>query len=149
MPEIIEQPFRLNQSDPVIAETNGVADTWSDIWKYQVPNGVTLILKPEHTLSAYINDGAEVGDYTCQIKIEKRDASESSVQLVYGPDMYVTVKEFTDKDKLAHLVVPSGGVLISEREWLIIAVKDDGTVTTASTCYFELHIAKVRKAIGG
>jgi len=146
--EVIEQPFRLYQDDPVVAVANGVANTWSDIWTYQVPNGTAFILKPSHSFSAYIKDAsAEVGSATCQVKIEKRDSSKSDVLVVYGPALYVESKEFQEKSKLARLMVPGEGVIINEREYLIISVKDDATVTEAS-CYFELHIAKIRKAIG-
>ena len=148
MPEIIEQPFRLYQNDPVVAVADGVAATWSDIWTYQVPNGVALVLKPHHTFSAYINDGSEVGASTCQIKIEKRDSSKSDTQIAFGPALYVEVKEFQTKAKMARLMVPGEGIIVNEREFLIISVKDDGTVTTSATCYFELHIARIRKAIG-
>ena len=146
-PEIIEQPFRLYQDDPNVSVANGVASRWSDIWKYQVPLGVSLILKPEHTFSAYLDDGAEVGAQTCSVKIEKRDSSQSDVVILFGPNLYATVKEFSERSKMATLGVPSGGIIVSEREYLVISAYDDGTITE-STCYFELHIAKVRKAIG-
>jgi hypothetical protein len=146
-PEIVEAPFRLYQDDPVVDVADGTLNTWSDIWKYQVPVGVTLMLKPEHTFAAYIEDAStEVGNSTCQVKIEKRDSSESDVQKVYL-DLYYASKEFAEKSKMAHLQVPSGGVIVAEREYLVISVKDDGAVDESDS-YFELHIAKIRKAIG-
>jgi len=146
--QIKEEPFRLTNLDPVISTADGVANTWSDIWTYQVPNGVALIIKPGHSFSAYIQDaGAEVGNATCQVKIEKRDSSKSDVLLLYGPELYLTSKEFQDSTKKARLSVPAGGVIINEREFLIISGKDDATITIANG-YFELHIAKVRKALG-
>ncbi|MBU2613914.1 hypothetical protein KJ925_05685 [Patescibacteria group bacterium] len=148
MAEVIEQPFRLTNLDPVIAEADGTANLWSDIWKYQVPQGVALILKPQHSFSTYLEDTspAEVGNPTCQVKIEKRDSSESDVLLVYGPDLYYASKEFQDKDLKARLRVPEAGVAINEREFLVIAAKDDATID-ASDSYFEMYIAKVRKTI--
>ena len=149
MPEIIEQPFRLYQDDPVIAVADGVANTWSDIWKYQVPIGVTLILKPEHTFALYlaVSGPTVVGDSTCQVKIEKRDASDSDTIILYGPQLYINSKEFQAKQSMAHLQVASDGVVINEREYLVIAAKDDGTISE-TVCYFELRIAKIRKALG-
>ena len=146
--EVIEQPLRLYQDDPVIAVADGTAATWSDIWTYQVPNGTALVLKPSHTFSAYIEDAsAEVGSATCQVKIEKRDSSKSDVLVVFGPALYVEIKEFQEKSKLARLMVPGEGVIVNEREYLIISVKDDGAVDESDS-YFELHIARIRKAIG-
>jgi len=143
----IEQPFRLTQADSGISEADGTANQWSDIWKYQVPVGVTLKVKAEHTFAAYLEDAsAQVGNATCRIKIEKRDPSESDVLLLYGPDLYVVSKEFQDQTKKARLACPAGGITISQREYIVISVYDDGAID-ASDSYFELLISKVRKAI--
>lgn len=143
-----EDPFRLYQDDPNVDVADGTASTWSDIWTYQVPNGNALILKPQHTFSAYIEDGsAEVGDATCMVKIEKRDSSKSDVYCVYGPDLYLASKEFQEHPKKATLKVPAEGVVVHERQFLIISIYDDGTIDESDS-YFELHIARVRKTLG-
>jgi len=148
MPEIIEQPFRLTQADPVISAAAGVASTWSDIWKYQVPVGVSLILKPEHTFAANLEyDTTDCGALTCQVKIEKRDASESDVVRVFS-DVYTAVKEFQDKSKMATLQVPSEGLIVGEREYLVISAYESAGTIAHGVSYFELRIAKVRKALG-
>ena len=155
MPEIIEQPFRLYQDDPVIAVADGTAATWSDIWKYQVPVGVSLILKPSHTFACYLYESTSPGQCTqtnTMVKIEKRDASESSVTKAFL-DLYKTCTEFQERSKMARLQVPEEGLIINEREYLVISVYDpDGAVDEAGAAggdsYFELHIAKVRKALG-
>ncbi len=148
MPEIIEQPFRLYQGDPVISVADGTASVWSDIWKYQVPVGVSLILKPNHTFAAYLyNDAPAETLVTGMVKIEKRDSSESDVVKVFS-DLYLSCKEFQEKSKMARLQVPAEGIIISEREFLVISVYDAVNVVDESDCYFELHIAKVRKALG-
>lgn len=146
--QVIEQPLRLTQLDPVISEADGTASQWSDIWKYQVPNGTALILKPEHFFSAYLEDTspAEVGDQTCRVKIEKRDSSESDVYIVFGPKLYLAVKEFQNRNLRARLNVPAEGVVLEERQFLVISVYDDAAID-ASDSYFELHIGRVRKAI--
>ena len=150
MPEIIEQPFRLTQSDPVIAGTNGTTAVWSDIWKYQVPVGMSLIIKPNHTFAWYCYDGAECGTAAfsdCSVRIEKRDASESDVMVLFGPKLYKSCRNFTPFNRMAKFSVPEEGVIINEREFLVIVALNTGTVAYA-TSYFEMHIAKVRKAIG-
>lgn len=155
MPEIIEQPYRLYQDDPVVAVADGVAATWSDIWKYQVPVGVSLILKPEHTFAAYLYESTAPGECTItntMVKIEKRDSSESDVVKVFF-DIYKTCREFQNKSSMARLQVPNEGVIVNEREYLVISVYDpDGAVDEAGAAggdsYFEMHIAKVRKALG-
>ena len=143
-----KQPFRLTQSDAVISEADGTANQWSDIWKYQVPMGVQLVIEPEAVFAAYLEDTspAEVGSATCRVKIEKRDPSESDVQILYGPDIYLSVKEFQDKSKKARLSVPSKGLTIDQREYLVVSVYDDAAID-ASDSYFELLISKVRRTI--
>lgn len=154
MPEIIEQPFKLNQADPVISAADGVADTWSDIWKYQVPVGTSLILKRNHTFACYLDEGTgstEAGAQEASIRIEKRDASESDVEIVFGPKLYVSCKNFTPFNRVAKFNVPGEGTIINEREYLVVVILNDAILTSASTsyyCYFEMQIAKVRKALG-
>ena len=151
--KIVETPFNLNQSDPGITGQNTTASQWSDLFQYQVPNGVALIIKPYHTfsLSAYTQatTPAEISNSAARIKIEKRDPTGSEVLLLYGPELYVASKEFQYTIKMAHLKVPPQGIIIMERESLVIAVN----FTTAidydhASTYFELRIAKVRRALG-
>ena len=152
MPEIIEAPFRLTSDDPVLSRADGVASTWSDLWKYQVPIGTSLILKPEHTFVANLEwDTTTAGDQTCIVKIEKRDASESEVVRVFY-DLYYAIKEWQNKTKMAHLQVPPEGIIINEREFLVISGYESGGNLQAGAVndvsYFELRIARVRKALG-
>ncbi len=154
MPEIIDRPFTLFQDDPVMSVADGVASTWSDIWKYQVPIGTSLVIKPEHTISMYLaiagpaEIAAAAGTWnTGMVRIEKRDASGSDVQILAGPRIYKAFRVFDEKPRLAHFNVPAGGVIINEREFFVILVYDDGTVSE-TVCYFEARIAKVRKALG-
>ena len=154
MPEIQEAPFRLTQDDPVIERADGVASTWSDIFKYQVPVGVSLIIKPHHTFAAYLDESTgstpALGN-DCSARIEKRDASESSVQIIFGPKLYASFGQFANRDRMAHFSVPSEGVIINEREYIVIVAWNAVILTSNSTsnyCYFEMHIAKVRKALG-
>ncbi len=147
-PEVIEQPFRLTNLDPVMSEADGTAAVWSDIWKYQVPVGVALILKPEHLFSLYLEDTspAVVGDSSCSVKIEKRDSSGSDMLIAYGPALYMKSKEFQNRPLKARLSVAADGLIIEERQFLVIAALDDAAID-ASDSYFELHVAKVRRSI--
>lgn len=146
-----EVPFRLYQDDPNVSVSDGTADTWTDIWTYQVPQGVVLVVKPFHTFAAYLyesTNSAECGGSDCQVKIEKRDASGSDIEILFGPDLYATIKEFQEHIKMATFKsVSEAGVLIEPRQKLVISVKDNGAVDE-SACYFEAHIAKIYKTLG-
>ncbi len=151
--QIREDKFRLTQSDPVIsASADSGSGQWADIWTYQVPNGTALILKPEHTFSAYLYSLAPAEcTVTNKIKIEKRDSTGSDVMHVLGPALYVTVKEFQDVNLMAALAVPASGVVVNERELLVISVWILAAETglDVSESYFEMRISKIRKALAG
>jgi hypothetical protein len=75
----IEAPFRLTNQNPNLSKADASSTAWTDIWKYQVPVGEQLILKPHHTFAAYLEDNettaAEESASLTQVKIEKRDSS--------------------------------------------------------------------------
>ena len=142
----IEEKWALTNSDSNITEADGTASTWSDIWKYQVPTGVGHVLMPEHTISAYLEDAsAEVGDGSCRISIEVRDTSEQDSKTVFGPALYVTLKEFQDVAKVAKLNI-AHPVQVTERMWIVFRVNDDGAID-ASDSYFEISMNRVRKTL--
>lgn len=148
---ILEQKFRLTQDDPVISAVQASAGLWGDLWTYQVPNGTSLILKPEHTFSLYlVKTGGSEASATTKVKIEKRDSTGSDRINVLGPGMYMLYKEFQDVNLMAMLSVPSSGIIVNERELLVISVwPEAGDTAVLTTSYFELRIAKVRKALAG
>ena len=151
IPKVLEEPFRLTNLDPVISSANGVATYWSDLWTYQVPNGVALILKPTDTFSLYLDSGTgstEAPAATTSIKIEKRDASKSDILLAYGPTFYLDAKEFQDVNKLARLRITGDSLVINEREFLIISAKTAAVTLAVAYCYFVIHTTRIRKAIG-
>ena len=145
--KIIEEPFHLTDSDPGITAAAGVAATWSDIWKYQVPQGVTHVLRTEHTFSAYIEDGsAEITAPDAQVKIEVRDPSEQDKRPVYGPAMYSRSIEFQDRDKMAHLNILPGGLAVKPRDWIVVMVNDNGTIDQTDS-YFDLFCSRIRESV--
>lgn len=139
-------PFHITQADGNITAANGVTGTWSDIYKYQVPQGVGIILQTGDQFSAYIKDAsAEVGLYDCWVKIEVRDAAELDKQVVFGPSLYKKIREFQDRDTIAHLEL-SEPVKAYPRQWIVIVGKDTGTITVAN-CYFSLLTSKVAQPL--
>ena len=145
----VEQ-FRFTSNDPGIVAANGAANTWSDMWVYQVQKGNTLILKNGDPFSLRLVDAAvaEPGSYTCRVKIEKRDSSGGNTKLVYGPDFYIASRELTDPKILARLSVPEGELRMTESQLLVVSVLDDAIDTVASS-YFHMYIAKIRPQLQG
>lgn len=141
-PTPIDEPFHLTDNDPNITETDGTANTWSDLWKYQVPVGTALRLAADNTFAAYIEDAsAEIGNSDAQVRIRVRDPAETENIVVYGPALYLKSKEFQDRPLKAHLGVQE--YIVRERHWLVFECKDNGTID-ASDSYFELLTSRIR-----
>jgi hypothetical protein len=138
----VKKPFVITQDDGNITEADGTVDTWSDIWKYQAPQGTGIILETGNTFSVYLEDAsAEVGNDTCYVKIEHRDPSGQDRKNVWGESLYYRAKEFQEISKLA-VIRLNEPFKVYPREWIVIMVKDDGTID-ASDSYFELRTSKV------
>ena len=143
--EIREEPFQLTDNDANVTEADGTASTWSDIWDYEVPIGEAIRLTSEHTFSAYLeNASAEVSNTTCSVRIEVRDPSGQDVVRIFGPALYIKVKEFSERPLLAHLGVAE--LTVRERQHIVVQANDDGAID-ASDSYFQLHITRVRQAL--
>ena len=150
MGNVKEEVWALTSADtvaiPAANRSDGTANQWSDIWKYQVPVGQSHILKPGHYLATYLEDAsAEVGNGSCQVKVVVRDQSEQDEKAIYGPALYVATKEFQDRDKMAKLQLQHE-VLVEESSFIVIQVKDDGAVDESDS-YFKMETIRVRKGI--
>lgn len=141
--EPVLAPFVLTQNDQNITPAAvGVPDIWTDMWAYRVPNGVGIVLQAADTISCYLSVGVTECDlWDCQVRIEVRDAAQETTELVYGPALYRRVQEFTNRNTMARLGVPEP-VKVYARQWIVIAVRDDGAITIADA-YFALVTSKV------
>jgi len=146
MVKVFEQRYHLTDADPAITAADGTADVWSDIFKWQCPQGVTLLLKPTDTFSAYIDATGEITAPAAQIKVEWRDASEQDKRPILGPAMYTRVTEFQDEELKAHINVPSEGLPVQPRQWLVVMVHDDGTVLETNS-FFDLFTTRIRESV--
>lgn len=145
---LITEPFHLTSSDPNNTEADGSASAWSDIWKYQVPRGTTLMLSKGDTFACYLEDDspAEIGDLDNKIQILIRDPGESADRLVYGPAPYIRSKEQQDQDLMARLRNEEP-IIVPARYWLVIQGYD-GAVIDASDSFYDLYIRRVRQGVG-
>ena len=107
---------------------------------------MTHWLLPDHTFSAYLEDTspAEIGNQTGEVAIQVRDPAGLSRKFVFGPDLYIKVREFQNVTTKARLSVPAS-VEVPERYLIVIMVNDDAAVD-ASDSYFELDMAVLRRA---
>lgn len=148
-PPLAPQAFRVNQADlNITVGYNLTANIWQDVWKFRVPIAMEVILQPNNLFSMYLQDrlGQEVGDGTCQVRIEIRDETESERMPIYGPALYVHSKEFQDRDRMARLDL-ARPVILQEREHLIICARAN-TEIDADNSYFDLLCSRVVAPIG-
>ena len=152
MPKVIQESWDLNNNDttaiPASGRQDGAADTWSWVWKYQVPTGQAHILKPSHHFSLYLYDAApgEVGSGDCRIRIKISDQSEQDTKTIYGPALYIVSKDFDDVTKMATLSLQSE-LAIEERFWIIIEAYNPTDALDESGSYFNLETIRVRPTI--
>lgn len=139
--EPVLAPFLLTHNDGNITAVNGVANLWSDIWAYRVPNGVGIVLQAADIISMYLDDGAEIGRYTSYVRIEVRDPSQEATRLIYGPALYDRVREFQNRNTVARIGVPEP-VKVYARQWIVFMALDDAIITTA-TSLLTLQTSKV------
>jgi hypothetical protein len=141
-------PYHITDQDTAITAADGVASTWSDVWKFRVPQNVGIVISPGDLFSAYLNDGsAEVGmDGSCLVRIEVRDASEQHRETAMGDLNYTKVREFQDKNKVFKFNPPQPFKVVS-RQWIVVMVKDN-TGVDASKSYFDLLCTRVSEPLG-
>ena len=139
--EPVLAPFLLTHNDGNVTGVNGVANLWSDLWSYRVPNGVGIVLQAADIISMYLDDGAEIGRYTEYVRIEIRDPSQESTKLIFGPAIYDRVREFADRNTVARIGVPAP-VKVYARQFIVFMVLDDAIVTVA-TSLLTLQTSKV------
>ena len=153
MAKVVEESWDLNSNDttaiPAGNRNDGAADTWSDIWKYQVPTGEAHILKPGHHFSIYLDTSAGSTEATPagtpRIRIQVRDQSEADAKTVFGPTIYATCKDFDDVTKMATLDLQND-MVVEEKMWIIIEVYHT-TIVVVAYCYFNLETIRVRSGI--
>ena len=147
----ISEPFVLEQIDTTLIPSgnraDGTANIWSQIWKFQVPAGQGMVLGPEDMFAVYLEDAsAEVSNNTCRVRISVEDTSGNDSRVIFGPVVYIQVKEFQDRRKMARLRVPEP-IIVHEEQFLILEVNDDGAIDESDS-RFMLEMTRTRQGLG-
>lgn len=149
MPKVVEESWEITDIDTTnITAANSVGSKWSDLWKYQVPTGEAIILKPNHHFSIYLDEStgsAEAGAGDARLRIEIRDQSEQDSKNVFGPALYASCKDFDNTTKMAKLDLQND-VSIEEKFWIVVMVYDS-TIQVVQYCYFRLEAVRIRSGI--
>jgi len=142
----------------------GVNLTWSDNFRYQVPQDRKYIFRPGHTFSASFNNAGALpaadatanppkpaGDYIdaqARVKIELRDAAENQRIAILQDTRYGLVRHFADRDLIRRLDITEE-VEATAGMWIVIMTR---SITAALApadvdTYFSLTTDIVRQTI--
>ena len=146
----ISEPFVLEQIDTTLIPSgnraDGTANTWSQIWKFQVPAGQGMILGPDDMFAVYLEDAsAEVSNNTCLVRILVEDTSGNDSRVIFGPQPYINVKEFQDRRKVARFKL-SEPISIYEEQFFNIEVDDDGAIDESDS-RFMVEMYRTRQGL--
>jgi hypothetical protein len=128
-----EVPFSLTKDDPNITADSTFGTTWRDTWKFRCPQHMSVLLKKGDRFSILAYDSGDV-EYVAPdalVKIEARDPSGQKVELIYGPENYVSATEFQQGTKTAKLNLDHP-VLIKPRDFIVVMTKDSTGMDSAS-----------------
>ena len=161
--KIKEELFFIRQTEVGMAGAAGIALTWSDNFRYQVPQDRKYIFRPGHTFSASLNNGGgapaavaganppkPAGDFvdaTDRIRVELRDADEKqSIQLLQDT-RYGNVRHFADRDLIRRLDIVDE-VEATAGMWIVIMCNEATALAPADAdTYFALTCDIVRQTI--
>jgi hypothetical protein len=154
MGNAIQEPYALTNGDGDVTGQDGVVAStdFCLIWSYHVSTGIGLVLLPGHTFSLYIagTDTFEM-PATTRVKILLWDSSKQDSKTVLGPILYQSLKEFTDRDKIARFNI-TAPVKVYEKQYLEIWTAGADVATTGgvvvATSYFDAEISRVRSPLG-
>ena len=146
----VTEPFTLEQIDttliPAANRSDGTANTWIKIWKFQIPAGMGFSVVSGGQISMYLEDAsAEVGVNTCRVRITLSDTSEGDNRPIWGPQPYVNVKEFQDRRKVARFQL-SEPISIYEEQFFNIEVDDDGVIDESDS-RFMIEMYRTRQGL--
>jgi len=150
MAERIER-WELNPAASGITVADGQGAKWADIWDFQVPYHVEIVLNPADIVSFYLvgDDASEMPNIT-QIRVVKRDTTNEESTPILSDINYKTVKEFADKKKLAHLTMGSQ-IVVGTDEHIVVQINGADAATTgdtdASASHFKLVTTRRRKGL--
>ena len=143
--------WELNPAASGVTATDGQGAKWADIWDFEVPYHVEIVLNPSDIVSFYlVGDDAAAMPNTTQIRMVKRDtANEESIPIL-SPVNYKTGQEFQDSKKLMHLTMASP-ISVGTDEHIVVQVYGADALgsgdTDASASHFKLITTRRRKGL--
>lgn len=150
MPKL--QKFRLLDTDANITEDAAFGATWRDTWDFECPSHMSILLQKGDLFSLKAYDSADV-EYVAPdaiIKIEVRDPSGQKKILVYGPENYISSKEFQEYKSMAKLRIDQP-IEVRPRDHIVFMTYDSTGMDAASVAnsYCRLMTSRIIEVQGG
>lgn len=148
MKDIVEEAIDITQGDAGVTGTNTAAATWGDLWDYQVPVGIGLVLMPSHCFSVYLESLSEA-EANALVEIVLRDSAGAEEKTILHPTLYATLKEFQDVNLKARLNLKEPIKVFEEQHIVIRAKSASGIDVTggSSESYFDLEATRIRETL--
>ena len=155
--EPLHEPFSLTKGETGMSQQDGLnaSTDWGQVFEYQVPIGIGLMILPGHAFSCYLHgdDGAEM-PATTLVRILHKDSSKRDSKVILGSTLYAKLKEFTDRDKIARFDILEPAKIYEKQHLTIETAGADaagtgGVDVTGGTkeTYFEAAISRVRQPL--
>ena len=142
------EPFVITQEDSDVTQSDTTAASMTDLFKYRVPKGWSILLRPTDVIAMDLDEtDGTVAQNTDEVKLEIRDSTETEKKTVLGPILYSRfaasgVGEWRDEDKLVKLGIGTE-VEVNQREYIVLMT--NGTaITDKDLSAFDLRVHRRR-----
>lgn len=143
------EPFVITQEDSNVTQADGTAETLQDLFKYRVPTGIVIILRPGDPVKLHVDEtDSSVGQATSQVLFEIRDATGEEIKPLLGPMQYANfsasgIGEFQDEDKIVRLGI-GREIRVREKEYIVVRVKNATPYADKDLSWFSIECHRER-----
>lgn len=130
---VVIEPFTINQKDSNITKSDTTAGSSTDLLKFKVPKGISILLRPEDVVAMDLDEtDASIAQPTDEVIIEVRDTAEQGKRTILGPKIYSAfsasgVGEWNDTDKLQTLEI-TNELEVKSQEFIVLKVKGTAAI---------------------
>lgn len=125
-----------------IERQDGIAGTWSDVFKYQIPCFTVLGISKGDPVSIYLcsMEGSEI-DWNSQVRVIAR-GNNLPDKIIYGPASYNKSREFQCPEKLARIELTQP-LLVYDGNYVVVQANSPSIIKSFDS-YFQIKTVKIR-----
>lgn len=134
--------FSINQNDANITSANGTVAIMSDIYKFTVPLGTNILLRPEDIVCMYAKDAGAEAVATDSWQLVAKDPNSLTTEVI-ASGIYAQIKEFQDRTKVFKLGVSK----LLDSQYILSLQFKATTVLVVASCYFTVTCLRYYKTL--